>query len=325
MYDWVFTYLRDNITKPIALFTGIFLLVFLLFISIDGLLGQIIQLAWIKFGIYGTCILIWCLYWLWYRNYFPKNKNGYVGILIAVRTENDKQKIRLKNDFTRRMRSLIRDCGLSNKIRIILLNKHQTKRIIGWIEEGISNEVNDWSNIRYRTNAHFVIWGDIKERLDAENKYFFEKNAIVFHPAFSENQQKVIKKEFIEIWFKKISFLEKLEFKGFELSAELDYIAVKYIIGMASLFSRDPELAYKLHQDLNAELTNFNPLPNNLKAIQSKLTALLAEECFLIAWNFITDNNVQAAKKYISKSLDYSLFILQLWGIDIKRINDFHI
>ena len=117
------------------------------------------------------------------RNHLPNNKKGYIGIVICVETENDKQKNRLKNDFVKRIRELIAQRNLKNVINVILLSNYQAEYAIRVLEEYVKNKQNkeadkEWQKIRQRTQGHFFIYGGIKERQNGENRYYLDLEAL---------------------------------------------------------------------------------------------------------------------------------------------------
>lgn len=320
MEDKIINYIKENFYKYTALMAGIFLLI-LLFAALDNFFEKIISDIKVRGYIYLGIILLWSFFWLYKRYGFPKNKKDNVGIIICIRTENDKQKIRLKNDFVRRINESIAQNNLASVINVILLNNYQADLLAGILynyskkieeirksgiaPEKVSQDVRKWLKAQKKINGHFFVWGNVKERQDEENKYFFDLEALVIHNPINIALQKEIANDFLTVWYKKISFQEKIEFKGFILTADLVYIAIKYIIGIAALFSGDPFLAINLHANLEGDFSKFNPLPPNLQKIKNKLSNIIAEENLIIARRHYFNNNLVEAKKYIDESFKY--------------------
>lgn len=319
MEEKIINYIKDHFSKYSALLAGIVLLVFL-FSAFDNFFEKIIFRFNIRGYIYLGIILLWFVFWFYKRNYFPRNKKNNVGIIICIKTENDKQRIRLKNDFVKRLNELIAQNDLSSIINVILLNHHQAELLAGILDnyskkineirknesipKKMPKEIKKWFEVQKKIGGHFFVWGSIKKRQDQENKYFLDLEALVIHNPINQVLQKEITNDFLTVWYKKISFQEKIEFTGFTLTADLIYIAIKYITGIAALISRDPFLALKLHTNLKADFSKFNPLPPNLQKIKTKLTNILAEENFLIAKWFYFKNNLEKTKKYLKESFN---------------------
>jgi len=213
------------------------------------------------------------------------------GIVICINAENDKQKIRIKNDFAGRLNKLILGNNLGKIVNIILLNSYQAERV-------------SWNSIQKSIRSHFFIYGNIKERQDMENKYFLDLEALVVHAPVNVPIKKQIKKEFLSVWYKQISFQEKIEFRGFEFTADSIFVAVEYIVGIAALVSGNIELALKLHNNLNNNpyFQKFTPLPPNLKHVKEELKSLLAEENYLIARYYYRQNNLEKCNNCLNQS-----------------------
>jgi len=296
---------------------GLFLIIGIC-ISFDNFFEKIYSKINIRLVLYAELLIIYCLFWLKNKHNLPRNNKNTVGIIICIKTENDKQKIRLKNDLVKRLVELIKGNQLDSKINIILLNNHQAEKIGKILEkytiandkikrgelDKIPKEIKDWQKLQKVIRGHFYIWGDIKERQDIDNKYFLDLEALTVHIPVNFNISQKIKEEFLNAWYKKVYFQEKLEFKGFIITADLIYIAVKYITGISALISRDPFLALELHEKLVIDLEKFQPKPPNIIIIQRKLTELMAEECLIISRLFFNDTepNLTESKKYLDKS-----------------------
>ena len=178
-------------------------------------------------------------------------------------------------------------------------------------------ELKNWNSTQKSMRSHFFIYGNIKERQDMENKYFIDLEALVVHAPVNVPVKKQIKKEFLSVWYKQISFQEKIEFRGFEFAADSIFVAVEYIVGIAALVSGDIELALKLHNNLNNNpyFQKFTPLPPNLKHVKEELKNLLTEENYLLARYYYKQNNLE--KCY--NCLNQSFLIQQSYGALLLR------
>lgn len=314
-------YIKDNFPRKSALFCGFFVLLILV-VSIDNFLEKFIQKTSYRAILYVFVNIIWLLFWLYVRKCLPKNKKGCIGIFICIQTENDKQKNRLKNDFVKRMRELIFQKNLKNIIHVVLLNNYQAEYAIGVLNEYAKDKQNkdtnkEWQKVRKRTQGHFFIYGSIKERQDGENRYFLDLEALVIHAPVQFPAQKQIVKDFLSVWYKQISFQEKIEFKGFQFAADSIFIAVQYVVGIAALVSGDISLALELHTKLDNDpyFLRFNKLPPNLLNVKRKIRILLAEENYLIAKALSKEGVSYETEKYLEKSLaiepNYGAYLLK--------------
>ncbi|MDP8234064.1 MAG: hypothetical protein P9M06_04605 [Candidatus Saelkia tenebricola] len=321
MLDKIFDYVSDNFSKKRSFLFGI--LGFLMFFAmLDGFIEKFISNTSYRGIGYLGVYTIWLFLWLYKRNRLPKNKKGYIGIIICIETENNKQKDRVRNDFTKRIRSLISQKNLKSKINIVLLSNYQSEYAIRVLNEYAVNKQNkeavqEWKKIRKRTRGHFFIYGGIKERQDGENRYYLDLEAIVTHAPVQFPTQLQIMQDFLSVWYKQISFQEKIEFKGFLFAADAIFIAVQYVVGIAALVSGDITLALELHVGLDDDpyFSRFNPLPPNLQHVKRKLKILLAEENFLIAKSFVKQERYTEAEQYLGRSLlieqNYGAYVLK--------------
>lgn len=309
MEEMILNFIQKNIHKKISLFLG-FLLLIILFSSLDIFIEKICPNISYRLIIYLTIVMEWLVFWFYKKNELPENAKNKIGIVISINTENDKQRIRVKNDFIRDLNEQIIKNNLGKTINVILLNNHQTERVSKALELYSKNtqgkkEIKNWNSIKKSMRSHFYIYGDIKERQDIENKYFINFEAAVLHAPVTILTQKKIKEEFLNVWYNKVSFQEKIEFKGFKLVADSVFIAVEYIVGIAALVSGNIELALKLHNNLNKDsyFQKFTPLPPNLKHVKLKLKSLLVEEYFLLAKYYYTQNKFEECNNYLNQSL----------------------
>lgn len=321
MLDKIINYIKDNFSKKTAFFCGL-IGFFVFFASVDDFIEKFIPHKVWRIVLYSIVCLIWLCFWLYSRNHLPKNKKGYIGVVVCIETENDKQKNRIKNDFVKRIRDLIAQKNLKNSINVILLSNYQAEYAIKVLDEYVKNKQNKeadkaWQKVRKRTASHFFIYGGIKERQDGENRYYLDLEALVIHAPVQFPTQKQIVQEFLSVWYKQISFQEKIEFKGFLFAADSIFIAVQYVVGIAALVSGDITLALELHTGLDNDpyFTRFNQLPPNLVNVKKKLRALLAEENFLFAKSLSREGNYPDAEKHMNRSLsieqNYGSYLLK--------------
>ncbi len=314
-------YILENLPKKRALFIGFFVLLSS-FLLLDNFIEKICSDPLYRFLIYLLVFIEWFIFWFYKKKVLPKNSKSKIGLVICINAENDKQKIRIKNDFAGRLDKLILGNNLGKIVNIIFLNSYQAERVSKILDQYVKNkhgkeELKNWNSTQKSMRSHFFIYGNIKERQDMENKYFIDLEALVVHAPVNVSVKKQIKKEFLSVWYKQISFQEKIEFRGFEFAADSIFVAVEYIVGIAALVSGDIELALKLHNNLNNNpyFQKFTPLPPNLKHAKEELKNLLTEENYLLARYYYKQNNLE--KCY--NCLNQSFLIQQSYGALLLR------
>ncbi len=282
---------KTLIIGVIILFSG--------FISIDGFFEKFINLK-MRAIFYLFLLLCWIGYWVFNKVYLPRNKKNKVGIVIAIYSENETERQKLKADFIFKLKKDLQEEGILNFANIIFLKNHFSNQI-----KESDNPKLKLETINKKIKAHFYVWGDVKKRSDGDSgeKYFINFQGYVVHKPISQNLSRTISIEFSKVLPKEVNFLERRSFKGFEVSATIVYLAAKYIIGIAAFVSQDPWLAFKLHNGLRDQFNAFRPLPPHLQDIRNRIPLLISDETLWIArWYFQNKKN-NKAKFFLDKAI----------------------
>lgn len=326
---------KKHFYSPLGLLVGIFLITLFFVLPVDDLIEKGIPNFLIRIFIYVGIFILWLFLWIYLKRHFPKRKKYKIGLITAVTTENDKQKLRIKNDFVQGVRDLLRKNNLlslfdihvlqdykANKAGAILEN-YNTKRneLIknNQYEKLKSSEENkEFKKLHKKIDCHFYIWGAIKERQEGDSKYFLNLEALVIHKPIKFKTSNKIVEEFNRVFPRRISFFEKLEVKGFEVASSYIYIAIRYITGIAALVSRDVFTAYNLHNGLQSEIEKeiemFETKPKHLEDVLKRLKEFLVAELILQARYFYVKKDIQKSKELATeaekiKSGDYKILI----------------
>jgi tetratricopeptide (TPR) repeat protein len=299
--------------KPIGLIYGYIFLVTSVFVTLKILFPDVkAPINWI---IYISLLTTWTIAWIFMRNTYPKNKKGKVGIIISIVTETDKQKIRLKDDFLKRLKDKASNNGFDYMIEFIPISPIKTERVNRVLSnfsyvlknKNISNDTTvkstaEFNNLNKKIKGHFFIWGNIKERQDNENKYILDLDGLVLHSPLNDPIQAKLAQEFTTVWARSINFLEKFELRGFSISADLIFIAVEYITGLAALFSGDVALAEGLHSKLETEIKNIRNKPPHIQYIEKSLSTLIPYEYNLLSIISLNRGNSKLSEEYVQRS-----------------------
>ena len=269
------------------------------FVGIDGFLSQFAGLK-IRSIIYLIFLFSWIGFWLFNKFHLPRNKKDKVGIVIAVFSENERERQKLKADFISKLKSDFQQAGILIFSEVIFLKNHFSRQI-----KESNNPREELEKINKKVKAHFYVWGDVKKRPDGDEgeKYFLNFQGYVFHKPISQNLSQEISKDFSKVLPREINFLEKRSFKGFEASAKLVHLAAKYIIGIAAFVSQDPQLALRLHNGLKDQFNLFRPLPPHLQDIRNRIPLYISDETLWIArWHY-ENIRINETKSFLEKSL----------------------
>lgn len=294
---------EEKLPQIKTLILGLFLILGAI-VAINGLVIDFANFVGFKIRpfLYPLLFIMWVGYWMFNRFNLPKNKKykENIGIVIAIYSENEKERQKLKSDFISKLKKDLRQEGILEFANIIFLKNHFAQQI-----KESDNPRSKLEEINKKIKAHFYVWGDVKKRPDGDNgeKYFISFQGYVVHKPISQNLSKEISIDFSKVLPREVNFLENRSFKGFETSATIVHLAAKYIIGIAAFVSHDPQLALKLHDGLKDQFNTFRPLPQHLQDIRNRIPILISDETLWIAkWHF-KENRITEAKKFLSRAL----------------------
>ena len=304
MQEFLLKHVISWFHKITALLAGLVSLI-ILFASVDGFLSQIVSTE-IRFISYALLLLVWSSYWMHFKWRLQRNKKNGVGIVIAVFSQNDAERQKLKFDFVSRLKKKLLEEKLMQYTNIIFLKNHISEKI-----KESENPRPLLEKINRKIKAHFYVWGEIKKRKDGDDKkekYFFYFQGYVTHSPVPKSVSDSIGQDFSKVLPAQVSFWDDIQMKGFEITADFVHLAIRYIVGVAAFVSRDPFLALELHKGLDKECDKYGSLPL-LQEIRDKTISLLSvENLWISRWEFLTkkkpDN--KKVKEQLRLALDYN-------------------
>ena len=232
------------------------------------------------------------------KQYFPKKKRNKIGFIIAIKTENDKQKLLIKNDFSENVKELLRENNLLKLFDTIVLQDYKAEKAWSILKDysdkrseliredkfpdfQMTKENKTYEKLNKRIKGHFYIWGSIKLRQDNEPTYYITFDAIVVHRPIPIKASTKIANDFLSVLPKMISFREKMEVHGFETTSQYISIAIRYMTGVAAFISGNVFVSYKLHKGLLEKIDRIELPQQNLEVISRSLKEYLFLELFL--------------------------------------------
>jgi len=292
---------EEKLPQIKTLILGLFVILGII-ITINSLATDLANFVGFKLRpfLYPLLFILWIGYWVFNKFRLPRNKKNRVGIVIAIYSENEKERQKLKADFISKLKKDLQQEGILNFSNVIFLKNHFSNQI-----KESENPRAKLESINKKIKAHFYVWGDVKKRPDGDEgeKYFINFQGYVVHKPIPQSLSQTISIDFSKVLPKEVNFLEKRSFKGFEASATIVHLAAKYIIGIAAFVSQDPQLALKLHNGLKDQFNAFRPLPPHLQDIRNRIPLLISDETLWIAkWHF-ENNRINEAKSFLEKSL----------------------
>ena len=209
---------------------------------ITGLIPKDYHIA-AKIGLFLIAEGILISHWYYYRMIFPKGKKDIQYIVVAIVTENQKQKERISNDFVNNLRRLLIEYQLHNNYDIVVLHNAHSNNLKRIIEDAFLRtkkekhniqEVNRFNAVNNRMNAKFIVFGNLISRDAPKNKYILNIEALIRHrdaPAV----RKEIQNDFQAVWQREISFLEENESTEFKSTSKQIFFAAAYMLGLATI------------------------------------------------------------------------------------------
>jgi hypothetical protein len=314
----IIAYVAKNFYKTTSSLLGFFIILFL-YVPLNGFISEIIPSLILRLTFIVFLFNLWYFFWLYKKYYLPQIKKGNIGIVVCIQAENDVQRSRLKEDFADRLKNSIKNNNLESSIEVLVLGEHESMMMAAYLSDyshllnekkPLQDKLKDprnkkWVSVQKKVNGKFYIWGKIKERLDPNVKYILNIDALAIHREVQREVSDAFKKDILAVWYNSYSFAKEIEIKGFDLTADMIYIAVKYVVGIAALVSGDPETAIKLHEKLQVDFSNFNPLPKNLEYVQTNLKSLLTVEWLIKARLSYLNGDLMNARECLKESVGY--------------------
>ncbi len=249
-------------------------------------------------------VSIWGILWYWKREHFPHVTKNKIGIVIAIQTENDKQKIRYQVDFVNRLNQSLRSQNLGQIFEFLTLTDYYQKKASEILNRfvlkkkelrlkneddrsfnALPKEFEHFKKLRNRTKGHLFIWGTIIERSDEENKYVINMDMLVIHKPIPAEMTDKFAREMLSVLPRELNFYEKFELFGFRVTSDTVYFAARYITGIAAFISGDPKAALDLHLGLKRQIQEEEINPNIIDKsyFQARLNELILTEKLTIA------------------------------------------
>ncbi|MCK4454192.1 hypothetical protein KAU51_02500 [Candidatus Parcubacteria bacterium] len=303
MEDKIINFLEHKKHTVKGLLMG-FLLILLFLATLSSLIDKLFDEHW--YYVYILFFIIWLVVWLFDKYKLPKKKKNKLGICLLIYTENKIDEFRFKKDFIASLKKNLSEYSLSGLVDLIIVKNHFSEKI----QELNNNDkeielIKKWNK---KIKAHFLIWGGIKKRQEGESKFFLELDSMVYHsPIKNLRIHQEFKREMLTIFPKEISFYEKFELRGFQISAKVISIAIQYIVGTAAFLSYDPLLALKLHKDFLTALSKFKKIPPNFKFIEKRAKKMISTENSIIAqYYYEIKKDLNEMFKFLNEALNFN-------------------
>ncbi|MFH0829426.1 MAG: hypothetical protein V1907_04640 [Candidatus Kerfeldbacteria bacterium] len=256
------------------------------------------------------------------RLHVPKNIKNRIGIVIAIKTENDYEKNRLRNDLIQELHQSLQASQIAELFNVIEFPQQ------------LAEKINDHQKaLLYlkRARGHLIVHGQLVQRdIDNKQNHVFKLFGLVRHRPVSHEVHDQFTKEFNELLPNRYSFPEDKEVLGFEFTNQWLSQVIKYIIAIAAFISGDINLAYRIFSELKEEVDR---LPHSdsvpiLSEIKKRIPIRLVEVISVILQrqNFIYTHSrdkqqLMTAESYVQEILAIDPTNYQ--GLLLQAIIDF--
>jgi hypothetical protein len=247
-------------------------------------------------------------YWYYNRSIFPKNKNSKEHIIIAIITENAKQKTRITNDFSNQIKKQLIELGLDSNYDITVLHNHQSRVLqnrINLYTQSLranlpnSDDVLNFNKLTKRLNAKFIIYGDLIKRNPENSTFCLSLEAMILHRQTDIQSGKSIHNEFQKLWNKEITFFEKEELTGFKANAEQIFFTASYMLGLATFVDHNYLQGIKIWEGLETHIEKKPELNDYIDKIKTLKSAAYFIYSRYLYFNEEIENSMIYRKKYL--------------------------
>lgn len=284
----------------------------LFFVLLHKLIKDEFDYEWLLMFFVETVIFV---KWLFFKYKYPKNNGKKNGLILSFYSENTDE-VRLKKKFIRELERKLDENGIKNYFNIIEIKNHHSKNI---------KNKEDVDQLHKKVKGHLYLFGDIKkENENNKDIYFIDLQGYVRHLPVPILVSKDLSIDFSTLLPKEINIDKLFEFKGCKVLADLCVLTVGFVVGSASLISRNPFLALKLHLACLTEI-NKEKFSNHkhLGRIKNKLPLLISVEYIQIANIYFYNNDINKTKENLLLALKYNDKSYDAWLL--KAVMDFKV
>jgi tetratricopeptide (TPR) repeat protein len=200
----------------------------------------------------------------------PKNAKGKIGIVVAVQTENDEEKLRMERDLIRELDLNFQHSNLAGLFKIIKYPPTLSRKI---------DSPQDAGKYVKRSRAHFIVYGDLVQRqIDGKLNYVFRLRGLVVHTRIPNEVSRQMSSEFGEILPNRVNFPVSDELVGFEFTQKWLAKVAKFMTGTALFVSGNLDMAHTLLISLEGELKvpEESPIQEKLRSkVEQRLVDIL--------------------------------------------------
>lgn len=221
-----------------------------------------------NFHIAGSvCVFVSVVWFLQTR--IPKAPSKAIGFGVAIVAYRKEQRERLARDFVDTLKELLSRGRQIYPFAVIEFPQHYAKKIF---------EGDDINKYLKKSNCKFLIYGRAREDIvQGRMTHVLSLEGIVTHQTIPEDVQQQFVDEFAELLPRKLHLLTEDGLLQFELTSELINVVARYIIGIASLLSRDPDYSQSLFEGLKEDLSRLRLFGTSVDKLRRRIPLRLID------------------------------------------------
>lgn len=242
-----------------------------------------------------SIFLIWIFGQRW-----PRVRKDKAGFVVSFNCSDPDEALRIQEDFVTPLKKLILSGELGKSFDFIVLPQHLAKKIV-------TSE--DAIGVRLKMRAHFMIFGDIKNRtINGKQHHMFDMHGTVAHLPVPADIAADFTHQFSTYLPRKLQISTDNDVIALEFTSEWADLVARYIIANAAMFSGDLIYAEQLLLDARQKLETMDthfPIYRELnKNIPLRLTDLYEALAMLHHRKWaeeFDDGNIRKVQTYIDK------------------------
>ncbi len=225
------------------------------------------------------CIVDIFLIFIWlYLRRIPKFRKNDIGVLFAIRTDNDKVREKIKKDFFDEIERSIK--SVDKKIKVITLSEYHSEKIND--NKLLAKKYHD------KSKAKFILYGVARNRIqNGKEHYVIEFNESISHKTIPLDRKNNIIQDMYSVFPRNSMISYDQELTGFSLNSLIFSYGSLYILGLACAYNGFIDIAYKLHKKCNQIKIESDTeiLKTNFERIQKNNKEFLMAEIHFFAIN----------------------------------------
>jgi hypothetical protein len=212
---------------------------------------------------------------VWILSIRPRSvRKDRIGLVIAIKAENEIEYIRVKNDFIKTVMSLLGSAD--DRISVLALNEYHANQLLKGTE-----------NLAYyhrKTNSRLLIYGSCCTRQQNGKPYYYLCiNSSVSHMPIPIQLSNRIKQQMMEVFPAGNLIAVDSELIGFQLMSDYFRLVATYLLGISAHVSRDPELGLSFHEPLLNQLKAEGKSTELIKLLRNRCKSQVIAECTELA------------------------------------------